>query len=76
MARGVLTNSIGELIVGRSFFARGDIEVTPVDDIGSGFKVLSKSGGEGNKGERKKEEEVFNFHRFLSQWIWQDWWRI
>lgn len=72
LARSVLTNSVGELVIGRSFFTRGDVEVTPVDDIGGGFEMLSESGGEREEGKREEKEKIFNFHRFLSQLIWQD----
>lgn len=76
LARSVLANSVSELVIGRSFFTRGDVEVAPVDDIGGGLEMLSEGGGEREEGKREEKEKIFNFHRFLSQLIWQDWWRI
>ena len=51
LAGSVLTDSVGKLIVGGGFFAGGDVEVAPVNDVGRGFEVLGldKSGGENNK---------------------------
>ena len=41
LAWSILADGVGELVVGRGFFTGGDVKVTPVDDVGGRFEVLS-----------------------------------